>query len=189
VPLALLTALNCAVGLLLTWAAKDELRASARGPWTSLAARAWLVHQSIIVIPIAGWWLWRAPDWAVGYVLHAARAPSAVSAGAALLIGAVGIGAFALGARQVTAHRTRWLPAASATLLGLGALTALLGVRRFLSVTSYVHFHGGLGVTPTARASAPWGLLAGLLGWSLASGMMLGSLRLRARALTLRNRR
>ena len=188
-PLALLAALNCAVGLLVAWASEDELRACARGPWTSLAARAWAVHQAVIVVPIAGWWLWRAPDWAVGYVFHAARAPSAVSAGAALAIGAVGVGAFAFGARQVTGHRTRWLPTASAALATLGALTTLFALRRFSTVTSYVHFHGGLGVSPSVRANAPWGALAGLLGWTLAASVMLGSLRGRARALTLRNRR
>jgi hypothetical protein len=189
VPLALLAALNCAVALLVVWAAEDELRGCSRGPWATLAARALCAHQCVIVVPIAGWWLWRSPDWAAGYVLHVARAPSLVSAGVAVTIGALGVGAFALGAREVTAHRARWLPTAAAVLAALALLAVLASRRRFFTMTSYVHFHGGLGVTPSARATAPWSALSGLLGWTLGASAMILSLRGRTRALTLRNRR
>jgi len=187
-PLALIASCNAALGLLVAWLCDAELRASARGPWQTLAARAVLAHQALFVAPLSAWWLWRAPDWSVSYVANATHAPSALLAAIVLLLSLCGLAGFALGARWTSAHRAEWSPRASAGLAVLGALGVLLTRARFVAVTSYVHFRGGLGPTPGERVSAPWWALVAIALWVASAAILAMSLRARTRALTLRNR-
>jgi hypothetical protein len=187
-PLALIALCNAALGLLVAWLCDGELRASARGPWQTLAARALLAHQALFVAPLAAWWLWRAPDWSVSYVANANHAPSVLLAAIVLLVTFFGLAGFALGARWTRTHRAAWSPRAGIALIVAGVLGVLLTRARFLAVTSYVHFRGGLGPTPGERVSAPWWALVAIALWVSSTVVWAMSLRARTRALTLRNR-
>lgn len=187
-PLALIALLNAALGLLFAWVCDAELRASARGPWQSLAARAILAHQALFIAPMTGWWLWRAPDWCVSYLVNATRAPSVVLAAIVLAVSLFGVGGFALGARWTSAHRAEWSPRASAALASLALVGAVISRARLFTVTSYVHFRGGLGPTPGERVSAPWWAAIAVVLWLVFAAIVALSLRAHTRALTLRNR-
>lgn len=186
-PLALVALLNAAFASLIAWVCDGELRASPRGPWSTTAARALLVHQATMVVPMTAWWLWRAPDWSVAYLVNATRAPSIVLALAVVAVSAAGIAGFSLGARLVSAHRAHYTPRLSAALAAVAALSTVVLRGRFAVVTSYVHFRGGLGPTPGERVSAPWWAAIALTIWALAMVGAALSLRARTRALTLRN--
>lgn len=187
-PLALLLLSYVAVGLFVAYVGEEELRSSARGPWQTLCARALAAHVALLSLPLVAYWLWRAPDWAVSYVAHASRAPSLALALLALAAGLAPLAGFALGARAITAHRVSWLPSAAAALVLVALVGVLVARRRFGVMTSYVHFHGGLGPTPGERAIAPWSALAALGPWVFAVLALVLTLRRRTPALTLRNR-
>jgi hypothetical protein len=187
-PIALIALCNAALGLMVAWLCDAELRASPRGPWQSAGARALIAHELLVVAPMTGWWLWRAPDWCASYWFNATRAPSLVLAAVVVLVALAAVAGFAVGARVTTAHRGEWTPRAAGALAALGLAGVAIARARFSVVTSYVHFRGGLGPTPGERVSSPWWAALALLVWALAAAALATALRSRTRALTLRNR-
>jgi hypothetical protein len=164
-PLIALTLLNLALALGLAFVCATELRSTARGPWNTRAARALALHQLLLVFPLGAWWMLRAPDWAVSYFFHAARAPSLLLGGLVLIATLMGLVGFWLGALLVSRHRTDALPFASAAV-AVAVLIGGLALRaRIASVTSYVHFKGGLGSQTGLTAHGPEIFLLGVALW------------------------
>ncbi|MDP3276442.1 MAG: hypothetical protein Q8Q09_14685 [Deltaproteobacteria bacterium] len=187
-PLLAFVLLNAAVGLLTAWAARNGLRASARGPWSTDAARLLVAHELLTAVPALGYCLLRAPDWSVSYLVGAGRVPSIVVGAVLVLNVVVAIASFALAGRWVVTHRADW---ALKVAVGLGsvAVIAPLALRnRVRIVTTFVHFRGGLDPQPGLTVSGPALYLAIGSLWLLAAAVMIAGLRQRDRALTIRNR-
>lgn len=164
-PLFALVFVNFALGISLAFVCATELRSTVRGPWNTTAARALTLHQLLLVFPLGAWWMLRAPDWAVSYWFHAARAPSLLLGILVVLIASVGFAGFAVGAAAVSRHRTSVLP----WFAGVAVLCTLAGTivfrSRFSIVTSYVHFKGGLGPQPGLTVHSPDIFLLGIALW------------------------
>ncbi len=145
-PLLLAMLCNAAVGLLLAESAARELRASPRSVGALRGFAAVATHQGLVAVPALFWLLVRHTDWMLSYVVPGQRVPSALSLAVCLVHGAIGLGAFALGARWFREHRARRIRGVAGALVGLGLGATLIARERVWVVGSYLQYRGGFGL-------------------------------------------
>lgn len=155
-PLLFAMLCNAAVGLLLAESAARELRASPRAVVALRGFAGVATHEGLVAVPALFWLLMRHTDWMLSYAVPGQRLPSALGLMLCLVHGALGLGAFSLGARWFREHRAGRIRIGAAALVGVGlVLTALLR-HRVLWVGNYLQFRGGFGLRGLWGSEVAW---------------------------------
>lgn len=176
-PLIAAMLLNAAFGLLASWAASRELRASPRSVGRLRGFSALAAHELIVVAPALLYLLLRHGDWMLSYALDAARVPSAFGVLLAVVHALVALGAFSVGAHWIRTQRPRAAAVAALACVGLAAAGAVLLRERVLWVGTHVQFRAGFGMRPlfSSRLAAVIGLVGFV--WTAAAAHLIRSLR------------
>lgn len=175
-PLVATLVLNFSLGVLVSLAAAQELRASPRPVHRLRAFRALALHQGLIAMPVALYLFLRHGDWMVSYVLDSARVPSVLVAAVVLFHGGIALAGLTVGAYLLRDHRVRAVYVTVAIGIVLVVLTAVLFRERLSVMGTYVQFRGGFSLQPLWRSRGFTGMVA--LGgiWTLAAVHLLWSL-------------
>lgn len=176
-PLIAAMLLSAAFGLLASWAASRELRASPRSVGRLRSFTALAAHELAVAAPALLYLLLRHGDWMLSYGIDAARVPSAVSALLALGQAGVALSAFSVGAHWIRTQRVATVAAVGGLCVGVALLGLLLARDRAAMVGTHVQFRAGFGMRPLLSSRLVG--VVGLLGtvWLAAAGHLIQSLR------------
>ena len=147
-PIVLAPFVAISLGALLAMALPSERSADERR-----ARRIGWLYALLSLAPNFAYFLCLAPDWSVGYLVHASRVPSA-----GLLVGAVAIACLAPLSQDVALSWVRAGQTRRALLLSFVAASAALiaagaSAHRLWLVGTYAEFHGGGAMTALGESA------------------------------------
>ncbi|MFW6067661.1 MAG: hypothetical protein ACOC97_04925 [Myxococcota bacterium] len=168
-PLPTLLFIVIASGFGAALAAKAELRVNPRPSVLTRSFAAYVLFLGLVVVPVSVYFYTFHGDWFLLYLMDVRRLPSALALVGFLGEGALGVGAFALGAALVRGQR-EGIAKALVVLTAVGAVAVVPAARDRLAVVgTFAQYHGDFGLHAYGSGALLQGTIA--MGLIMALGL------------------